>query len=173
LWNVRGAEMRLGLADLRYANFVNVRAGDLLAKLPAATPNAVKQGLQESLAPEVGEWMLPDDVDTVDGKILVTNPDDAAWRSLDRATQLTPEPADIDPALAKLLADTVAPLAPSAAKVVAWRVIFASDYEKQRPLIKLLGCRLQEQVDAKHVTLGADMIERLRNVTGPCGQTPP
>jgi len=140
---------------------------DLLAKLPAA----VKQRLQESLAPKVGARVLPHDVNTAEGKILVTNPDDTAWRSLDRATQLTTDPADIDPALARLLADTVAPLTPFAAEDVATRVTSARGEDKQRPLIRLLGCRLQEQVDAKRVTLSADTIEALHKATGPRSQT--
>jgi hypothetical protein len=131
----------------------------------------VKQPIEQSLALEVGVWTLPHDVDTADGKILVTNANDAAWQNLDHATQLTTEPAEIDPALAKLLADTVAPMSLSAAEVVAQRVIFPSYEDQQRPLIKLLGCRLQEQVDAKRVTLRADTVEQLRKATGPCGQT--
>jgi hypothetical protein len=142
LGNVRSEGTALGLADLRKANFDAVPTGDLLAKLPAATLSEVKKWLQQSAA-EVDAHALPHDVDTTDGKILVTNQNDPTWRSLDRETQLTTEPAEVDPGLAKLLADTVAPLAPSVAEGVARRVALLSDNEKQRPLIKLLGCRLQ------------------------------
>jgi uncharacterized protein YjbI with pentapeptide repeats len=171
LWNTRSDGAELGLADLRAADFDRVSAEGLLTHLPPETPDATKQQIQKSLTVEDDGSMLSHDINTADGKILVANPDDVAWRSLDRATQLTTEPADIDPALAKLLADTVAPLAPSAALQVAWHVISLSIEDKQRPLIRLLGCRLQEQVDAKRVTLRADTVEQLRKATGPCGQT--
>jgi hypothetical protein len=64
----------------------------------------------------------------------VTDLDDAAWRNLDRETQLTTNPAEIDPALAELLADTIAPLTPSAADIVAQRVINPRSEDKHRPL---------------------------------------
>jgi uncharacterized protein YjbI with pentapeptide repeats len=171
LWNVRGRDIGLGLADLRAANFDEVSAGDILAKLSATTPDKAKQQIRRRLTPTVGAQTLLDGIDTAAGKILVTNPDDATWRNLDRATQLTAEPADIDPALAKLLADIVAPLNQSAAAFVASRVIYPSDEDKQRPLVKLLSCHLQEQVDAKRVTLDADWTEQLRKATRPCRQT--
>ena len=110
---------RLGLADLREANFNEVSAENLLAKLSAATPEVAKQQLRERLAAKAAGAELPPQIDTTDGKILVTNPDDTAWQNLDRTTQLTTEPADIDPALARLLADTVAPTSSEAAEVVA------------------------------------------------------
>jgi uncharacterized protein YjbI with pentapeptide repeats len=166
LWNVLSQGTRLGLADLREANFYKVSAEGLLAKLPRSTPDAVKRGIEQSLAPKVGARTLPHDVDTTDGKILVTNPDEAAWQSLDHTTQLTTEPAEIDPALAKLLADAVAPLTPSAAANVAQRAILAN-----KPLTRQLGCRLQEQDAAKRVMLSASWMEYLRKATGPCGQT--
>ena len=181
LWNSFGNEdTRLGLADLRGANFDPVSAEDLLAKLPAPIPEAVTQLLRKRLAPPADPpphdpasghrpgtgW---DAVNTADGKILVTDLDDTAWSGLNRTT----EPADIDPALAELLADTVAPTAPQAAEAVARRVISPDDEDKQRSLIKLLGCRLQAQVDAKRVTLSTETIEDLRKASGPCDQPSP
>jgi hypothetical protein len=73
-----------------------------------------------------------------------------------------------------LLADITAPITRTAAENVAHlRVISPLGKDKQRPLIKLLGCRLQAQVDAKRVTLSAETIEQLRKTTGPCGQASP
>jgi uncharacterized protein YjbI with pentapeptide repeats len=171
LWNIAAAQTRLGLADLREANFNAVSAEDLLAGLPAATPEYARQQLRERLAAKVSGRILPQQVDTADGKILVTDPNDAAWRSLDRETQLTTGPADIDPALAKLLADAVAPTSQVVAEVIALRFIIFPDPvwpgDMQRPF-KLLGCRLQAQVDAKRVTLREETIERPRQATGPC-----
>ena len=106
---------------------------------------------------------------TADGKILVTDPDQTAWREFYRATQLTTQPADIDSALAELLANTVAPTTPQAAEFVALRVTNPPDEDRQRPLIRLLGCRLQVQAEAKRVTLRTDTIDRLRAASGPCG----
>ena len=160
LWNISADHTQLGLVDLRRANFNEVSAEDLLAKLPADTPEDVKQQLRERLVAKAGAQTLPRDISTEAGKILVTNRDDPTWQNLDRTAQLTTEPADIDPALAELLADTVAPTSPSVAEIVARRVIFpGSDQDKQRPLIKLLGCRLQTQADAKRVTLSAETID--------------
>jgi uncharacterized protein YjbI with pentapeptide repeats len=174
LWNVTSDEnTRLGLVDLRRANFDAVQVEDLLAKLPVATPEAAKQRLRERLAAKVSGGILSQQVDTADGKILVTNPDDTDWRGLDRERQLTTEPADIDPALAKLLADTVASTSAGAAEVVARRVISPDDEDKRRPLIKLLGCRLQAQAEAKHVTLSAETINQLRAASGLCDQRSP
>ena len=97
-------------------------------------------------------------------------PRNPEWRALDREKQLTTEPADIDPALAKLLTDNVAPEQVIFRVFSPWgRVLYPGDGE-QRPLIKLLGCRLQVQLGAKLVMLPPDMIERLREATGPCGQ---
>ena len=80
--------------------------------------------------------------------------------------------------LAELLARTVAPINQWAAEWVARRVIYPLIYspenaDKQRPLLKLLGCALQAQLDAKRVTLSANTVERLRKATGPCSQKPP
>ena len=98
-----------------------------------------------------------------DGQILVTNTEGAEWKRLDRDRQLTSDPAEIDPELAELLANDVAPTDPHAAELVASRGF--NEPDKQRPLIKLLGCRLQKQVEAKKVTLRAETIERLRKST--------
>jgi hypothetical protein len=175
LWNSFGnQDIRLGLADLRGTNFDPIAVENLLAKLPPdpvsgaleQLPEAVTQLLLNRLAPDgTGRFA----VNTADGKILVTDLDDTAWSDLNRTTQ----PADIDPALAALLADTVAPTAPQAAEGVARRVISPDDEDKQRSLIKLLGCRLQAQVDAKRVTLRSATIEDLRKASGPCDQPSP
>jgi uncharacterized protein YjbI with pentapeptide repeats len=107
LWNIHADDhTRLGLADLRGAHFSDVLAEDLLARLPTATPEFVKQRIRARLVARVGARTLPRQVDTTDGRILVTDPNGAAWRNLDRERQLTTETTDIDPALAKLLADT-------------------------------------------------------------------
>jgi uncharacterized protein YjbI with pentapeptide repeats len=184
LWNIDANEgIRLGLADLRDARFNDISVEDLLTKLPDGTPEVVKQLLRKRLVARDGAQTLPHPVDTTDGKILVTDLEDRAWSGLDRARQLTTQPADIDPALAEFLADTVAPISPDVAENVAERLtgfIVAERLtgltflkpDEQRPLIKLLGCRLQAQVDAKHVTLRADTIERLRAATGPCETSP-
>ena len=180
LWNITADETtRFGLADLRDADFAPVSEkdrDDLLAKLPDGTPESVKQWLRGSLTAEdeVTAQTLPSPVNTKDGKILVTDRNATAWRGLDRATQLTTEPADIDPALAALLANAVAPTDPHAAEnVAAQRVIYPAETDKQRRLIKLLGCRLQAQAAANKVTLAAGTIERLRQATGPCQQPSP
>jgi hypothetical protein len=169
LWNIVANEnTQLGLVDLREANFNEMPAGDLLARLPDTTPEDAKQRLRESLGAKVGGEKLPQIVNTTVGKILINNMDDAAWQGLDRMAQLTTQPAEIDPALAKLLADTVAPTAPSVAENVAGRVLRPQKGDEQRPLIKLLGCRLQAQVDANRVTLHVDTIEALHQAAGPC-----
>jgi hypothetical protein len=146
------------------SSFNDISVEDLLIKLPDGTPAIVKPRLREALIPRVDARTLP----RADGKILVTDLKDRAWSSLD-AKQLTTQPVDIDPALAEFLADTVASISPDVAENVAKRAYQA---DEQRPLINLLGCRLQAQVDAKRVTLRADTIEKLRNATGPCGASP-
>jgi uncharacterized protein YjbI with pentapeptide repeats len=171
LWNIHADKVALGLADLREVDFQSASVERVLSQLTTVIPKSAKERLQQSLGAEVGARTLPHSINTADGKILVTNPDDAAWRGLDRAAQVTGEPADIDQALAKLLADTVAPVTPSAGKIVAQEAIDLSVSETQRPLIKLLGCRLQEQVRAKRVTLSEKTIEELRKATGPCSPT--
>ncbi|MBV8852037.1 MAG: hypothetical protein JOY91_01490, partial [Sinobacteraceae bacterium] len=148
LWNIAAdSDTQLGLADLRGVDF-------------------------NKMSREATRMLLRH-VNTAAGKFLVTNLDDIAWQDLDHERQLTTQPAEIDPALAELLARTVAPISQSAAELLAGRVIFPKDADKQRPLLKLLGCALQAQLDAKRVTLRADTIEFLRKTTGPCSQTPP
>ena len=173
LWNITAYQTQFGLADLREAKFDEVPAEDLLAKLPAATPEDVKRRVREALVAKAGAQTLPRQIGTKAGRILVTNKDDAAWRGLDRMAQLTTEPADIGPALAEMLADTVAPTSPEFAEAIARRILSPLDEDKQRPLIKLLGCRLQTQADAKRVTLRAETIDRLRKTTGPCSPPSP
>jgi hypothetical protein len=48
-------------------------------------------------------------------------------------------------------------------------VILPDDEDEHRPLIKLLGCRLQAQAAVKRV----NTIERLREATGPCDKPSP
>jgi Pentapeptide repeats (8 copies) len=81
--DLRGAQLqgaadhiRLGLADLRGGDFREVSAEDLLNNLPPGIPESEKQRvLRERLAAKVSGWgkMLPQ-VDTTDGKILITTP---------------------------------------------------------------------------------------------------
>jgi len=173
LWNIAIDDTAFGLADLRGANFTAVSVNDLLANLAAQIPEAVKQKLRERLAAKDGGLILRNQINTVNGKILVTNLNDPTWRNLDHE-QLTTDPMDIDPSLAKLLADIIAPIAPPVAEKIALRVLNEENREEGRPLVKLLGCRLQAQADAKRVTLSADMIERLRKAIGrPCDKLPP
>lgn len=73
MWNVHGAGIRLGLADFRGVDFGSVPVEVMLATLPPATRDAPKQLVQQRLAPKFGARTLPHDVNTADGKILVTN----------------------------------------------------------------------------------------------------
>jgi hypothetical protein len=166
LWNIAAtADTSFGLSDLRGAQFTGLtkeQVEQLLANLPAAMPERAKTDLRERLAVKPGAEpeKLPSQVNIKDGKILVTNADDAAWSHLDHA-RLTTDPADIDKALAALLANVAE--RPESAKTVALRV--TQEEDKQRPLIKLLGCSLQDEAK---VTLRADTIQALREATGDC-----
>jgi uncharacterized protein YjbI with pentapeptide repeats len=175
LWNITADRTRFGLADLRGADFIPVSKkdqDDLLAKLSDSAPADVKQRLRDSLIAKAGARTLPRRVDTKDGKILVSNRNDAAWQGLDRITQLATDPGDIDTALADLLGNTVAPTAPQAAEHIALRVIRAAD-EEHMSLIKPLGCRLQAQATANKVKLDDAKIQILRKATGTCDQPSP
>jgi hypothetical protein len=72
-----------------------------------------------------------------------------------------------------LLAETIAPTDPIAAENFAQRVIAPLDEYKQRPLIKLLGCRLQLQAEAKRVKLREETVEKIGKVTGSCSEPNP
>jgi Pentapeptide repeats (8 copies) len=166
LWDVSTNEhTQIGLADLRRVNFDKISTEDVLTAQPdARPPNDATQRARKSLVAG-GKKLARADTDA--GRILVTDLDDAGWQDFDRG-QLTTQPADIDPALAELLADTVAPIAPKAAESIATRILHPAEGEEQRLLIKLLGCRLQDQANARRVTLRVETIEALRRATGPC-----
>jgi uncharacterized protein YjbI with pentapeptide repeats len=165
---IRDTEM--GLVDMRGAVFTAVSARDVRDALPAGTPRVARQRVEDALTPRIGADALPR-VETSRGPILVGNSDDPAWRN--NQGQLITDPAVIDPKLAELLADEVAPRAPRAAEQVVGRVLYPAEEDRGRPLIKLLSCRLQNRAKAGGVTLPAETVADLRKATGSCGEIAP
>ncbi len=169
LWNVTmSSATQIGLADLRGVKFAAPQADDLVTSLPADTPESVRETLRHALNARPDAGMLPRGIATTLGPMLVSSTADRAWRDL-QPGQITTNPADIDPALATLLADTVAPASPGAAETIALHVIASDEgWDLPRQFGQLLECRLLANAKAGRVTLTGEMIAKLRTAAGVC-----
>lgn len=172
LWNAIGdLQTVFSLNDMRDLDFVKVPPPGLPDTLPAGTPNRARKQVQLALTPveERGwfrDFVLPGSA-TIAGPILVSDTTTSPWRSVS-PWQLTTDGARIDPPLAEYLADQVATIAPAAAQNVALRVLGQALDDPARPLVKLLGCRLQAHAASGKVVLRSDTLEYLSKATGSC-----
>jgi uncharacterized protein YjbI with pentapeptide repeats len=167
LWNVIADETtEMGLSDLRQADLVSEPRQMPFPGLHMTVSGSLTQALRLTAGLPIDPGVLPH-VAANTGQMLVSDPLSSAW-SLN-SPQLTSSPADIDHALAVLLADDVAPSSSAAAENIAYR----DEWEDaKRPLRKLLGCRLLANAASGRITLRTNTIAKLNESAGPCSKLP-